>query len=85
MWQIISVVVTVLALVGTVIFYFKSAKQLGIAITVLGGWLEQKIKGQNVTFRRDKKGRIVGLSMVMVANETLGGSATAHDAPKKAE
>jgi len=59
-----AILISLLALGASAVFYLKSAKQLKIAINIFGGFIEGTIKGQDISFRRDNSGDLVGLSIV---------------------
>lgn len=67
MLEVSGVVIAVLALIASAVFYFKSTRQLRIAINVLAGYLEGTIKGADIRFNRNKKGDVVGLNITLHA------------------
>lgn len=79
MWEILGVVFAVvaliissLALVASIIFFFLSARQLNNStrrlqrtMNVLGQYLKATIKGADVDLNIDKEGNVVGLSITL--------------------
>ncbi len=72
MWEIAGVIVAILALIASAIFYFKSARQLQKStrrlqnsMNVLGRYLKATIKNADVDLNINKEGDIVGLSITV--------------------
>jgi len=86
--SIAALVVSVVAVLVSIVFYCKSAKALQHAIDVLAGYLEGTIKGADITFNRNKKGHTIGLNVTVhlepvQAKATVGGVVTVVEGDKK--
>jgi hypothetical protein len=63
MWNvIIGCAVTIIA---SWLFSKPATRQLKLTTRVLAGYLEGTIKGQDITFNRDKKGNVTGLNYTL--------------------
>jgi hypothetical protein len=91
MWQVIglsatflALIITILALAASAIFYFMSARQLRDStqqlqhtMNVLGHYLKATIKDAHVDLNINKKGDIVGLNISGHAEVRGGGGISA--------
>jgi len=79
MWEIlglalaaVALIISILALVASIIFFFLSARQLNNStrrlqrtMNVLGQYLKATVKGADVDLNIDKEGNVVGLNITL--------------------
>ncbi len=69
--SIAALVVSVVAIIVGVVFYFMSARKLQNAVNILGGLAEGSIRPGSVKAKRNKKGDIVNLDITLQVDSAV--------------
>lgn len=85
--SIAALVVSVVAVIVSVVFYCKSARKLQNAVNILGGLAEGSIRPGSVKPKRNKKGDIVNLEIILqvdsASHSVTSDTPTLTTGPKK--
>ncbi|MCX7974073.1 MAG: hypothetical protein N3B16_06165 [Candidatus Aminicenantes bacterium] len=63
--SIVTILLSVIAIILSIIFYFKSTRRLQAAVNVIGTYLEQTIKDSDVRLHRNRKGDVIGIVITL--------------------